>query len=171
MSKLLSALLGAGVIGAMAFAPAPASAMPTPGAHASVIAQTGGSLAEPMVMQVRDHRYRGGRHYGSRQWRDRHAYRHGHRGRVIYRHRGPDPGALVAAGIFGLATGALAAGALAPPPVYHHRVVPHRVAPHRVAPHYSAADIAYCARKYRSFDPVSFTFLGYDGRRHFCRIP
>jgi len=28
---------------------------------------------------------------------------------------------------------------------------------------------AYCRNKYRSFDPASGTFLGYDGRRHFCR--
>ncbi|MGU3495038.1 BA14K family protein [Xanthobacteraceae bacterium A53D] len=29
--------------------------------------------------------------------------------------------------------------------------------------------IAYCSRKYRSFDPRTGTFLGYDGRRHPCR--
>lgn len=28
--------------------------------------------------------------------------------------------------------------------------------------------IAYCSRKYRSFDPRTGTFLGYDGRRHPC---
>jgi hypothetical protein len=28
---------------------------------------------------------------------------------------------------------------------------------------------AYCRNKYRSFDPRSGTFLGYDGHRHFCR--
>jgi hypothetical protein len=28
---------------------------------------------------------------------------------------------------------------------------------------------AYCFSRYRSFDPVSGTYLGYDGRRHHCR--
>ena len=27
----------------------------------------------------------------------------------------------------------------------------------------------YCARRYRSYDPASGTFLGYDGYRHRCR--
>jgi hypothetical protein len=27
----------------------------------------------------------------------------------------------------------------------------------------------YCASRYRSYDPASGTFLGYDGRRHVCR--
>lgn len=29
--------------------------------------------------------------------------------------------------------------------------------------------LAYCASRYRSFDPVSGTYRGYDGRRHVCR--
>jgi hypothetical protein len=29
--------------------------------------------------------------------------------------------------------------------------------------------IAYCARKYRSFDPYTGTYLGSDGLRHYCR--
>jgi len=74
----------------------------------------------------------------------------------------PDPGAAVAAGIIGLATGAILGQALAVPPQ------PRR-AP-RVQ-YYDANAITYCARKYRSFDPNSFTFLGYDGRRHYCRVP
>ena len=28
---------------------------------------------------------------------------------------------------------------------------------------------AYCFSRYRSFDPVSGTYLGYDGRRHLCQ--
>lgn len=27
----------------------------------------------------------------------------------------------------------------------------------------------WCARRYRSYDPASHTFLGRDGRRHICR--
>lgn len=32
----------------------------------------------------------------------------------------------------------------------------------------SVADPAYCAQRYRSFDPASGTYLGYDGLRHPC---
>lgn len=35
-------------------------------------------------------------------------------------------------------------------------------------PRVSADAIAYCASRYRSYDPVSMTYLGYDGRRHPC---
>jgi hypothetical protein len=27
---------------------------------------------------------------------------------------------------------------------------------------------SYCAQRYRSYNPASGTFLGYDGRRHLC---
>jgi BA14K-like protein len=30
------------------------------------------------------------------------------------------------------------------------------------------ADPAYCARRYKSYDPASGTYLGYDGLRHPC---
>lgn len=36
------------------------------------------------------------------------------------------------------------------------------------APGYSSRD-ARCAARFRSYDPVSNTYLGYDGRRHICR--
>ncbi len=41
-------------------------------------------------------------------------------------------------------------------------------APVIVVPRASADAIAYCAQRYRSYDPVSMTYLGYDGRRHPC---
>src|SRR5882724_7296888 len=31
------------------------------------------------------------------------------------------------------------------------------------------ADASSCAQRYRSYDPASGTFLGYDGHRHSCR--
>jgi hypothetical protein len=31
------------------------------------------------------------------------------------------------------------------------------------------ADDSYCAQRYRSYDPASGTFMGYDGRRHPCQ--
>jgi BA14K-like protein len=30
-------------------------------------------------------------------------------------------------------------------------------------------DVSYCAQRYRSYDPASGTFMGYDGRRHPCQ--
>jgi hypothetical protein len=36
-------------------------------------------------------------------------------------------------------------------------------------PAHSFADtVAYCARRYHSYDPASGTFLGNDGARHYC---
>ena len=29
-------------------------------------------------------------------------------------------------------------------------------------------DVAYCAQRFRSYDPASGTYLGYDGLRHPC---
>ncbi len=96
--------------------------------------------------------YYRGRDYG---YRDRHYSRSYRRGNSA------------AAGIAGLAAGALIGGAIAsaqqpayaapPPPAY------------AVAPGASANWIAYCSQKYRSFDPASGTYLGYDGHRHMCQ--
>jgi hypothetical protein len=93
--------------------------------------------------------YRRGSYYGPR-------YYHGPR---YYRGGG---GGAVAAGVVGLAAGALIAGAIAsqaqaaPPPP-----------PGVVSPSVAA----YCARKYRSYDPASGTFLAHDGMRYVCTYP
>jgi len=41
-------------------------------------------------------------------------------------------------------------------------------APGYVTPNSGVRDDAYCARRYRSYDPASGTYLGYDGVRHAC---
>ena len=99
------------------------------------------------------------------QWR-----RHGHHGGRGYYggrgyHGGRGNGGAVAAGVLGgLAVGAMiGAAAAAPPPAYYG-------AP---APVYGGGGgggdwIAYCSSKYRSFDPASGTYLGYNGYRHPC---
>ena len=78
-------------------------------------------------------------------------WRHGH-----HHHR---HGGSVGAGIAGFAAGALIGGAL----------------PRTYAPGYAYGgavveddSIAYCQSRYRSYDPASGTYLGYDGRRHPC---
>ena len=99
-------------------------------------------------------------------------------------HHHNNSGDVVAAGVLGLAVGALAAGALAPPyrPVYGEPVYaappppPPTFRRHYVDPAYYRAGLEpwspewyrYCGDRYRSFDPNSGTFIGYDGREHFC---
>ena len=75
-----------------------------------------------------------------------------------------DNGAAVAAGVIGgLALGAVIAGAAAaPPPV----AITH---PGLCAAAGPATGYAYCASKYRSFDPATGTYLGYDGLCHPCQ--
>ena len=91
----------------------------------------------------------------------RRGYRSYYRERYYYRR---DNGAAVAAGVAGLAAGALIAGAIAsqaqaqpaaPPP------------PGTIDPQVSA----YCARKYRSYDPGTGTFLASNGMRYVCTYP
>jgi len=85
-------------------------------------------------------------------------YHHRHR----YRHR-HDGSSALAAGAVGLAAGALIGTAIAssqaqaaPPPP-----------PGTVDPQLAA----YCARKYRSYDPVTGTFLSTNGMRYVCTYP
>lgn len=69
-----------------------------------------------------------------------------------------DRGNAAAAGIAGLAAGALIGGAIASQQA-------------QAAPRYGVVDqnsVAYCSRRYRSYDPASGTFLGNDGLRHRC---
>jgi len=95
--------------------------------------------------------YRRGPYYGPRYYPRPYYYRR-------------DNGGAVAAGVVGLAAGALIAGAIAnqaqaqaaPPPP-----------PGTVSPSVAA----YCARKYRSYDPASGTFLANNGMRYVCTYP
>jgi len=91
-------------------------------------------------------------------------YRRGYYYPRPYYYRRYDRGAAVAAGVAGVAAGALIAGAIAsqaqaqppaPPP------------PGTVSPSVAA----YCARKYRSYDPVTGTFLAKNGMRYVCTYP
>ena len=74
----------------------------------------------------------------------------------------------------GFATGAIIGGALASRPYYGYS---YGYAPYAYGPTvvhedaYAAApdrDDAYCSQRYRSYDPRSGTYLGYDGIRHPC---
>lgn len=93
----------------------------------------------------------------------RHGYRHGYT-RYGYRYddRRSSTGAAVAAGIAGLAVGTMvgAAASGSGTTTTYYRGSPQP---------WTSEWYAYCSSKYRSFDPSSGTFLGYDGQRHFCR--
>jgi hypothetical protein len=141
-SKFLTTSLGLSALGfAAILAPSAASAAP---------AATGlSSLAAPDAQLVQQVQWRGRGYYGRRYYG----------GPRYYGRRGD--GAAVAAGVIGgLALGAAIAGAAAAPP-------PPPVA---YAPAYGGGDwLAYCSSKYRSFDPATGTYLGYDGLRHPCQ--
>jgi len=104
-------------------------------------------------------------------------YHHGYY-RPRYHHHGG--GNAVAAGVIGLATGAIIGSALSqtsqPPRVIYHTPAPiyyppapgaHRVYRGGLEP-WSPGWYNYCSRKFRSFNPRTGTFRGYDGRNHFC---
>ncbi|ACK52264.1 BA14K family protein [Methylocella silvestris BL2] len=137
-----------------AFAAAAAATSATPAAALGPIA--GGmndaiaSMEQPLIQQTQYQRYgrggyRGGYYRGGRYY-----------GGGYYNNGGNVAGAAIAGGILGLATGAIIAGSAAnaaPPP------------PPGADPNW----VAYCARKYQSFDPGSGTYLAYDGNRYVCQ--
>jgi len=76
-------------------------------------------------------------------------------------------GAGIAAGIVG---GMIIGGLIASQPHYYP---PYYHSPYAYYPAYrpypmGGAAVAYCAQRFRSYDPYSMTYLGYDGLRHPC---
>lgn len=114
---------------------------------------------------------------GVAEARDRNGYWRDGGYREHRRHRDRD--ALVG-GAIGLATGMIIGGALASQPRYEERryVEPdyypepeRRVIYRRPAPSFepwTQSWYDYCSQRYRSFNPDSGTFVGYDGRERFC---
>lgn len=112
-----------------------------------------------------------------RDWRERRADRYEYRrwpdrddrdDRNRYRRwRDNDHDNGVAAGIAGLATGAIIGGLLSQGGSYGAPVT--SAPPAGGYAPFSAGYVSYCSSKFRSFDARTGTFLGYDGRRHFCR--
>ncbi len=114
---------------------------------------------------------------GVAEARDRNGYWRDGGHREYRRHRDRD--ALVG-GALGLATGMIIGGAIASQPRYaepryvepdYYPEPERRVIYRRVAPTYepwTQSWYDYCSQRYRSFNPDSGTFVGYDGREHFC---
>ncbi|AWM88809.1 BA14K family protein [Microvirga sp. 17 mud 1-3] len=137
---------------ALGTAAVPASAAETPAASSRVAAPL--AALQNGDLQTSYAQWRG-RHYGHRGYYGRPGYygpRHGYYGRPYYRR---DYGSAAAAGAIGLATGAIIGGALAQ---------------QQAAPVYSApnSSVSYCMQRFKSYDPASGTYLGYDGVRHPC---
>jgi hypothetical protein len=105
----------------------------------------------------------------------RHGHGHGHwRGGPRYvqkNYYGRGGGDTLAAGLLGFGVGAIVGSALTPREVY---VAPPPPAPAPTYVGYGPAPwtpdwYTYCYSRYRSFNPRTGTFTGYDGYQHFCR--
>ena len=74
-------------------------------------------------------------------------------------------------GYGGFAAGAIVGGALASryyyPPAYYDSYYYYPPPPPPPA-YYGGDDVGYCMSRFRSYDPRSGTYMGFDGRRHPC---
>src|SRR5262245_26274877 len=71
----------------------------------------------------------------------------------------------------GFATGVIVGSTLASP--YYYRPYPYYYAAppyayYGPAPYAAGDPVAYCMQRFRSYDPYSRTYMGYDGLRHPC---
>lgn len=126
---------------AAAFGAALAVAIPAPASAQLARLQTAIDMAgnNELLTTVQHRRHwRGGGRHHSRGWSHR---------------RGWGPGAGIG---IGLATGALIGGALAAAPRPYY------------APGPTPGEVQYCSQRFKSYDPSSGTYLGYDGNRHAC---
>lgn len=126
-------------IGLLATAAAPALAAPVPSSTATLTS----AIASP-VTQVRWRGY-GWRGYG---WRG-----YGWRGYGWRR---------------GAVVGGLVLGGVIASQAYRYRGPVYYGPTGYYGPGYNDW-LAYCSSRYRSFDPASGTYMGYDGHRHSCR--
>lgn len=122
----------------LALLAAPAPGFATPFAGTLSKGIAGEAAGNSSLVLVQYHHRHGGGHYRGG------GYRGGYRGGGYYG-GGDDGGAIAAGAIFGLALGAIIAGQAQ-----------------------QQRSVGYCAQRFRSYDPGSGTYLGYDGLRHSC---
>jgi hypothetical protein len=144
---MFMALAATAALGTAAFS-APASAQTAP-VNDLVAAIQKGDVKSDYVQYP--HIYRGGPRYVQRGYYGRPYYGRGYYGPRYGYYRHYNHGNALAAGALGLATGAIIGGA---------------IAQSQAAPAYQGN--AYCAQRFKSYDPASGTYLGYDGVRHPC---
>jgi hypothetical protein len=70
-------------------------------------------------------------------------------------------------GIAGAIVGGAIAGATQPYGYYRYDPG-YAYAPGYVAPYAGGSEVDYCQQRFRSYDPASGTYLGFDGLRHPC---
>lgn len=143
--------------------------------------------AAPLSQAYAHDRGRPHHHDGWNGHKHKHKYKHHkrHRGPVVIEKNNDDALLL---GVLGLAAGAIIAGAIlsepprpAPQPDYYPPAPDgYSYSPNDYPPAPSSVNTAgtiepwtdawyrYCAQRYRSFDPATGTFRGYDGYDHFC---
>jgi hypothetical protein len=149
MRKMFMALAATAALGTFGInAPASATEAQAAPVNELVAAIQNGDVKSDYVQYRR--RYVERRYYPSRRYVERRYYSRPYYGRRYGYYR-RDRGNALAAGALGLATGAIIGGA---------------IAQSQAAPVYRGN--AYCAQRYRSYDPASGTYLGYDGLRHPC---
>jgi len=85
---------------------------------------------------------------------------------VRYRGGWRGGGVGIGAGIAGALIGGAIIGATRPQGYYGYP--PGYYRPAYVQPSYGGDAVAYCQQRYRSYDPYSGSYLGYDGLRHPC---
>ncbi|WP_414472558.1 BA14K family protein [Microvirga sp. M2] len=154
MRKMLMALAATAALGTVGFT-APASAQTAPVNELVTAIQNGKVQAD--YVQHRRH-YSGRNYHAGRRYVGNRYYAPGrYYGRPYYGNRygyyRRNNGNALAAGALGLATGAIIGGA---------------IAQSQAAPVYGGNVQSYCAQRFKSYDPASGTYLGYDGRRHSC---
>jgi hypothetical protein len=149
---MVMAVVASAAFGSVGLMAAPASAQAPSAPVSDVVSALKGGQLQTDYSQY----YRRGGYYGGRGY-----YRGGPRyyGRPYGGYYRRDRGNALAAGAVGLAAGAIIGGALA-------QSQAQAAAPVYAAP--GEGSVAYCSQRYRSYDPASGTYLGYDGLRHPC---
>ena len=152
MRKMLLTVAATAALGALGLATPASAQTATAPVNELVSALQKGELNLDYVQYRRGYGYgyRGGPRYVERRYYA--PRRYGYEPRGYYRR---DRGNALAAGALGLATGAIIGGAIAQSQA-------------QAAPVYGGNTASYCAQRYRSYDPASGTYLGYDGVRRSC---
>ncbi|MBR0775462.1 BA14K family protein [Bradyrhizobium diazoefficiens] len=101
----------------------------------------------------------GGNHWNGGNWNGGRWHRHG---------GGFWPGVAAGATIGALGSYAYYGGGYYDDPYYYDDGYYDSGASVAVVPDGGGDSAAYCAQRYRSYDPASGTYLGYDGQRHPC---
>ena len=172
MSRKLPIILAAlALVTASLAPPPPALAMPAASATALAVADVDSTALVQKVDHRRDRRWREDRRHSRRDGRHSRRDDRRHRGHDHY-HQPPrkkrdkdNAGAAVAAGIIGLAAGAILGSALSKPQQREYIDPP---VPAGGYEPWSPAWYRYCRAKYRSFNPETGYYLAYSGQYRFC---